>query len=280
MKWYADNSELHGTKKAEIPDILLFGGVVVSPEAEDHIRTCVESIKRRHTGDSRSPFKWNLKDLRDLYKAQGKMKIYESLMRTSKEWRKEVFSCLAETDCAIIISCIEGYSADRKVLKDKKEELSRIIFANGLMRFGLHVRDEKPPSAQVVLDWPDKGNAKPFDSEYAWAFSRGRTADGNVTYQCGKLSNLGFADSVLFTSMNHSTLLQVADVVVGATREFLECCLQKKDSGQGVDCLRLAKDNFRGAPDNIVGRGIVVPSGNVDLLSRVRKGVREILNAT
>jgi hypothetical protein len=279
VKWYADNSELHGIKNAEIPDILLFGGLVVSPADEHHIRTKVEAIKQRHTGYSRSPFKWNQKDLKELYKSQGKTEIYESLMRTSKEWRREVFSCLAETNCAILISCIESYSADRKVLKEKKEELSRFIFTNGLMRFGLHVRDAKPSSAQVVLDWPDKGNPKPFDSEYAWAFSRGRTADGSVTYQCGKLCDLAFADSVLFTSMHHSTLLQVADLVVGATREFLECCLEKKKSGQGIDCLRLAKGKFRGAPDNIVGRGIVVPSRNGDLLSRARKGVREILNA-
>lgn len=125
---------------------------------------------------------------------------------------------------------------------------------------------------------PDKGNSKPFDSEYARAYSRGSTTDGNVTYQCGRLSDLAFADSVMFTTMHHSTMLQVADLVVGATREFLECCLGKKEGGQGIDCLKLARSRLRGAPDNIVGRGIVVPSGNNNLLSRTRKGVRDMLN--
>ena len=279
VKWYADNSELHGIKEAAIPDILLFGGLIVTAETEEHIRAEVEKLKLRHCGYARAPIKWNLKDLRGLYNAQGQTQIYESLSESSREWRKEVFACLAGTDCAFLISCIEGYSASRGVLKDKKTELSRFIFTNGLMRYGLHAREERPVRAQVVLDWPDKGDAKPFDSEYAWAYSHGRTADGSVTYQCGKLANLGFADCVLFASMHHSTLLQVADLLVGATREFIECCLGKKESGQGVDCLRIAASRFRGAPGSILGRGIVVPSGNVELLARVRKGVKETLHA-
>jgi len=280
MKWYADNSELNGIKEAEIPDILLFGGLILSPETEQSIRTQVEAIKLRHAGLARAPIKWNLKDLRELYKSQNKLEIYNRLMQTSREWRAEIFAVLAASDCVLLVACIEGYSSKRTVLKERKDELTRFIFTNGLMRYGLHVRDAKPPLAQVILDWPDKGNSKPFDSEYAYAYSRGKTADKSVTYQCGKLSNLSFADSVMFTNMHHSTLLQVADLVVGATREFLECCLEKKSGGQGIDCLKVAQSRFRGAPSQIVGRGIVVPSGNSSLLSRTKKGVKELLNAT
>jgi hypothetical protein len=148
------------------------------------------------------------------------------------------------------------------------------------MRYGLHVRDEKPLAAHVILDWPDKGISTPFDSEYACAYGRGKTTDGSVTYKCGKLSSLGFADSVMFTNMHHSTLLQVADLVVGATREFLECCLEKKQGGQGLDCLQLIRERFRGAPGEIVGRGLIIPSGNAKLLATAKKGVKELLYAT
>lgn len=278
MKWYADNSELNGIKDAEIPDILLFGGLVISHDAERQLQLDVEKIKKRHA-HHRAPVKWNMKDLRDLYKGQDVLPLHEKLTKSSREWRAEIFECLSATDCVLLVACIEGYSSKRSILKERKDELTRFIFTNGLMRYGLHVRDAKPRSAQVVLDWPDKGLSKPFDSEYAAAYRGGSTTDKNVTYRCGKLSNLGFSDSVFFANMHHSTMLQVADLVVGATREFLECCLGKKAGGQGLDCLKLVRGKFRGAPDNIVGRGLIIPSGNSAFLGSVKKGVKELLSA-
>lgn len=278
VKWYADNSELNGIKGAEIPDILLFGGLIVDHDTEQHIKSEVEEIKKRHA-HPRAPIKWNMKDLRELYKKQDMLPLYEKLMSTSRQWRSEIFEALSSTNCVLLVACIEGYSSKRTVLKERKDELSRYIFTNGLMRFGLHVRDSKPDAAQVVLDWPDKGISQPFDSEYASAYSHGRTTDRHVTYQCGKLNGLHFADSVLFTNMPHNTMLQVADLIVGATREFIECCIGKKPGGQGLDCLKLVRTQIRGAPDNVVGRGLVVPSGNTQFLGAVRKGVKGLLYA-
>lgn len=276
VKWYADNSELNGIKDADIPDILLFGGVIIEADAEAGLQSAVEKIKKR-LGHPRAPVKWNMKDLRDLYKKQEQVALYEKLLASSREWRAELFNALAAADCTLLVACIEGYSQKRDILKRRKEDLTRYIFTNGLMRFGLHVRDAQPSQAQVVLDWPDKGISKPFDSEYAYAYRRGKTSDGNVTYQCGRLSELGFSDSVMFTNMRHCQMLQIADLVVGASREFLECCLGKKQGGQGLDCLKTVRDKFRGAPGNVVGRGLVVPSGNTEFLSRVRRGVKEAL---
>lgn len=276
MKWYADNSELNGIKDAEIPDILLFGGIIIGADAEANLQSKVERIKKRH-GHPRAPVKWNMKDLKELYKNQKQVALYEKLIASSREWRAEMFSALASADCTLLVACIEGYSQKRDVLKQRKEDLTRYIFTNGLMRFGLHVRDAKPSQAQVVLDWPDKGISKPFDSEYSYAYGRGKTSDGNVTYKCGRLGSLGFSDSVMFTNMPHCHMLQIADLVVGASREFLECCLGKKQGGQGLDCLKTVRDKFRGAPGNIVGRGLVVPSGNAEFLSSVQRGVREAL---
>lgn len=276
MKWYADNSELNGIKDAEIPDILLFGGVIVGADAEAYLQSEVEKIKKRY-GHPRAPVKWNMKDLREIYNKQEKIALYEKLLASSRGWRAELFTVLAAADCTLLVACIEGYSQKRDVLKKRKEDLTRYIFTNGLMRFGLHVRDAMPSQAQVVLDWPDKGISKPFDSEYAYAYGRGKTSDGKVTYQCGQLSSIGFSDSIMFTNMSHCQMLQIADLVVGASREFLECCLGKKDGGQGLDCLRIVRDKFRGAPGKIVGRGLVVPSGNAEFLSSVRRGVKETL---
>jgi hypothetical protein len=184
---------------------------------------------------------------------------------------------LAAADVKIIISCIEGYSANKKMLLQSREGLVRYAFSNGLMRMGLHAQETKAAAPMVVMDWPEKADPKPFNSEYAYAYGNGTTADGKVKYNCGRLGDLGFADSAMFTNMRHSTLLQAADLVVGAARELVECSLDKKGPGQGIDCLKLVKDKFRGAPNDIIGRGVSISSGNEDLGKKIAAGIKKYL---
>lgn len=276
MRWYADNSELKSIRGADIPDILLFGGIIIDTDAERQLLARIDDVKREH-GYPRAPVKWNMKDLKNVYKRLDLPNAYQALIDTSRDWRKELFKAVAETECALLVACVEGYSSRREVLKKRKYDLTRYVFLDGLMRFGLHVKDKRPHLADVVLDWPDKGDSKPFDLEYACAYGRGKTSENNATYQCGKLSQLPFADSIMFSNMHHCQMLQIADLIVGATREFVECCMGKRDGGQGLDCLKMVKGKFRGAPTNIVGRGIVVPSGNTHLRTEVTRGIKSML---
>lgn len=278
MRWYADNSELNGIREAEIPDILLFGGIAVEAHAEASLRQAIESVKGKY-GHPRAPVKWNFKDLKTLYEKQNQTALYEQLRDSSKQWREEIFQVANAFDFTIIVACVESYSVKRKNIKDNKFGLTQHVFSNGLMRLALHAQEMKPDRVQVILDWPDKGDSKPFDSEYASAFSKGRTADGSVPYFSGTLSNLGFLDSATYTNMYHSTLLQFADLVVGAARELIECAHEKKKDAFGVDVLKLVSNHFRGAPNNIYGRGISVPSGNVALRTAVQAYVKGNLNA-
>lgn len=276
MKWFADNSELNGIKEADIPDILMFGGVVIPPDIERDLRRDIEAVKGRYA-DPRAPIKWNMRDLKALYKKHDLEELYRQLMDSSRQWRQELFDVLNQYDVTLLISCIEAYSPNRRTIKTTKEQLTGHSFSNGLMRFGLHVQEMQPSHAQVVLDWPDRGDSNPFDTEYAAAFNKGKTAGGDVSYRCGALSELAFLDSATYTNMYYSTFLQVADLVVGATREVIECALGKKQSGQGVDCLRLVRDRFRGAPNRIFGYGISVSSGNQDFRNAVRGSLNELL---
>lgn len=278
MRWYADNSELSGIREAEIPDILLFGGIAVAPNAEAPLRQAIELVKGKY-GHSRAPVKWNFKDLKTLYEKQNKTALYEQLRDSSKQWREEIFQAANAFDFTIIVACVESYSVKRENIKDNKVGLTQYVFSNGLMRLALHAQEIKPDRVQVILDWPDKGNSKPFDSEYASAFSRGSTADGSVTYYSGPLSNLNFLDSATFTNMHHNTLLQFADLVVGAVRELIECAYGKKKDAFGVDVLKVVSQHFRGAPDHIYGRGISVPSGNAKLRTAVQAYVKKLPNA-
>lgn len=177
MKWWADNSELHGIKEAEIPDILMFGGIIANEDAELELCKAVEAIKERYTNHARAPIKWNVRDLKDFYEKQKRDDLYRKLIESVRDWRMEIFQVIARVECTLIVACIECYSKKRDVLKQKKADLVRYIFSNGLMRFGLHVRETAPSYAQVVLDWPDKSDSKPFDEEYACAYSSGESLD-------------------------------------------------------------------------------------------------------
>lgn len=276
MKWFADNSELNGIKEAEIPDILLFGGIAVPAKIEHELRSRIEDIKG-HYAHPRAPIKWNMRDLKSLYEKQGQPEIQRDLQATSREWRAEIFNALTEFPVTLIVACIEAYSRERKTIKRTKEQLVGHSFSNGLMRFGLHIQATQPDHAQVILDWPDRNDSKPFDDEYSAAFNRGVTASGNVEYRCGPLAGLRFLDSPTYANMNHSTLLQTADLVVGATREVIECCLGKRECGQGVDCARIVRDRFRGAPRSIFGWGIIVSSGNTGFREAVRDSLNSLL---
>lgn len=194
MRWYADNSELNGIRGAAIPDILLFGGVAIAPESEAELRKRIEAVKAKF-GNPRAPIKWNFKDLKALYQKQDKGALYQKMLESSKDWRLELAHAVADIDFTIILACIESHSVDKCVIKNVKDDLTRFVFSNGLMRVALHAKEAKPDRTQVVLDWPDRGDSKPFDSEYASAYNAGRTKGGNVPYHSGPLSVLGFMDS-------------------------------------------------------------------------------------
>lgn len=276
MRWYADNSDLNRDKGATVPDILLFGGIIVSEKSEHELRSAIEEQKALF-GHARAPIKWNFKDLKKLYLDQGQEGLYQRLLGSVEEWRKAIFGVLAASDVTFVVAAIEAYGSNRSSIIGSKDRLTRYVFSNGLMRYGLHVKEVAPPYAQVIMDWPDKSNPKPFESEYAAAFNFGSTSCKSANYNCGALHKLGFTDSAAFTNMRHSTLLQAADLVVGATREFMGCSLGKQKPGQGVNCIRIARAKWRGAPSNILGRGLIISTGNGDLTAKVRDGLRTLV---
>lgn len=272
MRWYADNSELNGLRGSSIPDILLFGGIAVTPLDEKPMRDAIESVKAK-MGHRRAPVKWNFKDLKSTYKKGGIEDLYSEFLAKSKDWRLEVARSVVKFDFKILVAVVEGHSIAKKTLKGCKPDLARYAFSNGLMRFALHVMEEKPKRALIILDWPDKGDSKPFDSEYVSAYNDGKTRERSVTYHSGPLERLGFSDCACYVNMHHSTLLQFADLVLGATREVVECSIGKKASGFGVDFAKILADKYRGYPDHIIGRGISVASRRAEFRSAVKSYV-------
>lgn len=276
MRWYADDSDLRTIKNIQVPNIVMFGGIAVARENEKLLRDVIEEAKSKFA-PKRSPIKWNFKDLRKKYLEQNRIEIYESLLKNMFDVRKAIFDAASEIDFTIIISLVQGYSNDRKVLMDLKNDLARYVFTNSLMRYSMHVSEVKPERAEVILDWPDGGDSKPYDLEYACAYNNGKTKDGTV-YHSGALEKLSFNDSAVYTRMPHSTLMQFSDLVLGATREMVHHSVDNNKSGHGIKLLGTVADKFRGYPNDVVGRGISVNSKAGDIKTRIRDKFNELYN--
>lgn len=67
-------------------------------------------------------------------------------------------------------------------------------------------------------------------------------------------------------------MLQLADLVVGAVREYIEYSLGRRDDGLGVDLTRKMKHLFYGAPNNICGWGLVM-AGSSEFRHKIRSTV-------
>ena len=277
-KWYADNSELNGIWDAEIPDILLFGGVIGDQEALAGLQHALAEVKSEYTDEIRFPLKWNLRDLQTRFQSVGEGNLYRRLLEDASTWRREFFGLVRDVDFTVIAAAVLGYGKDRKTLKQTREALTRFAFSNALMRVGLHARESDSTGFEVVLDWPEGNNSQLYADEYRSAFELGKTSTDGISYNCGSLSELGFADSVFFSTGRECHLLQVADLVVGCLREFVEVALQKRNPGDGCQCLSLIRDRIRGAPRHVVGWGLSVAPTQGPLAEALESAFSDLYN--
>jgi len=269
IRWYADNSYIHGIWGAKIEDILMFGGIALDKDAEKTISYIMENVKKPYKRESDFPVKWNMRDLEKFYKKQGLADLHKVLLENSKEWRSQIFHKAVDIDFTIIIAIIKAHSKKREVIIEKKEMLTRYVFSDALMRVGHYVRETNANNIEIILDWPEQKQPRYiFDEEYQSALIYGVTCE-NQKYHCGVLKKLGFSESIYFTSMKTCSVLQFSDLIVGATRKFIDLALEKEKDTFGFDCLKKLRMKLRGAPGNVVGRGLVIAPSTGDLRDRV-----------
>ena len=90
IRWYADNSELHGIWGAAIQDILLYGGLCVSEESRERLCGIMRTVKSGYDEDADFPLKWNFLGLRGYYQNLGKEQLYERLLQASTRWSESL----------------------------------------------------------------------------------------------------------------------------------------------------------------------------------------------
>ena len=253
IKWFADDTKL-STEKGKENNVLLFGGVLVDEKAEQEIIDLLESVKSEYTFPH-MPIKWNFKDLKKNYKEFEKEEDYKRLLEQSYEWRTKIFKESLNINYKIVIACLERHSSKKKI-KEIKDDLINISFAQSLMRVGLYAQNQDwDQRFEIFLDWPEGSNPQPFNREYYYAYNQGKSAKG-VNYFCGPLKHLGFNQSLYYTRCTHSSVLQFSDLVIGAAKDFILKTIYGLDTSLGYDLTQLIKKKFNGYPDKIIERGL------------------------
>jgi len=278
MQWYGDNSELNGIWNADLPDILLFGGIAIRKDAIPQLQQVITRNKRRYSEDPHFPIKYNFRDLSKWYKQQNLIKLYQRLLEDSRSWRKRMVEESLECDYKIIIACVNifGKSADR--IRQNKEMVTRFCFSNALMRVALLAGEYNTSTCDVILDWPEGNIHAPYTEEYRSAYVAGCCElFPQIPYYAGPLKELGFSESPFFTRMEDSSLLQFSDLVIGSTREFIDFCFDKKsEQAFGVQLTKSLVPKFRGYPHRIIGRGISVAPPDGLFRERLLQGMLKL----
>lgn len=265
-KFYLDHTEFKVDTDASIKDTIVMGGLLIGHDEEKKLTSIIREIKSRYFNPD-LPLKFNMKDLKKKYQEYNLHAEFEAFLKDSAKWRKELFERSLEIDYTVIISVIKHYQPGKKEQAVDKFDILGYAFNNVLMRTALEVQDKKEDFAQVIVDWPDGNNPKPFNNEYYYAFWRGKTPAGQ-SYYSGTLKSVGFHDTVLFASMNHSNMLQFADLLIGAMRDFLSCGLEDREYAIGKELTEIILKKIRGFPTK-VSYGLSISSGNHELRKRI-----------
>lgn len=267
---YADDTYAKSSKSEDTSRIHLFGGIIVGKDCESLLINKIREIKGRYTHPN-MPFKWNFKDtsIKKKYEEFNKTSDYRKMLADSRMWRLDLFRAINALDYSIIVACIEALPGDKEAVSKAKSQLHTYCFENVLMRVGLDAKNSGG-NWQCVLDWPPDNDTRPFDTAYYRLFHFGQGASTTPAH-CGPLEKLGFSHSLHFTKSNHSPLMQLADLVLGATRDHIECVVQGRNSCVGSEAVDVFYNHYRNLNGRVPIYGVVPSTRNTDLKKMIEK---------
>lgn len=271
-KFYCDDSALKKNHGDDKRPVFLYGGILISRDDEVALSQIMKSVKKAYTGED-MPFKYNIRDVEEVYQRFERQAEYEKIKSESSIWRKRIIQESLTFNYKIFISCIENFQADKKEQKEIKKDLSSYLFANTLMRVGIYSDEIGLEYVQTILDWPEGNDSKPYDKEYYYAYNRGTNSDGQK-YFSGPLKDLHFDQTLYYARCHHSNMLQLADIIMGSTRDWMETELQKREYSIGKELTALFFPKLYGYPNKVLGYGLNVSSNN----QTFKSFLREIIN--
>jgi hypothetical protein len=281
MELVCDNSELNGIWGAEAPDVFVIGGYSIARDKVSLLLEQTQRVKEAHGVDAHCPIKWNLRDLDRALTVHGLLDQNGILLSKSDALRSDLLNVLTATGATLFVTVILAHSNKKQVLGKTREDLVAYSFGNLLMRAGLHRSENcNGPRVDVLLDWPERNDRRPFVNKYhtGWRHGRSGQADTQVHYKCGALAQLGFAPTPVFAGSEFEPRIQLADLVVGSAREFVNFALGKaaKESF-GVQTFKSLTPHFYRRDNGwLLGLGLTVSPANSEFSSSILAALQKL----
>jgi len=222
---FVDDTEFPATASGNKPDVFVFGGFFLTADRLGDLLIAISERKARHGLAPEDPVKWNLKDarLRRVYRERGKEDLLKRTIQASDRIRADLAQLAQEFDVTVMACALE-----RLYEHVDQRDCYRWAMENFLQRVGLMLEGRSEelagPSLVLVVDWPQRKSDKGLFDIYAAGYHHGKAEDSDQLYFSGPLRDLGTLDCLVFGSTFHSAPLQLADIVVGITRDFLLWC--------------------------------------------------------
>jgi len=204
LKYFVDDCEFGGP----FHHTVLNGGIIIDSKYEMEMVNDVENFKLDRCGKKFVPVKYNLKDLRKFYEKYDLSDVYITLLEDYDHFRLGLLDVINKYEYKILVSCMRAFKTNKKFIIKTKDKLRRFSFVMCLMRYALEVECNDIKEGEIVFDFPTGSNPEPLNKEYMCAYRKGKSFD-EVVYKAGPLLNLGFKDSLYFSSTYSSALLQV-----------------------------------------------------------------------
>lgn len=192
-------------------------------EQEHELEKKITEVKQEFGLERRHPVKWNLQDLRKYYSEKNEEALFDKLMKASDDIRSSLLNTLSSGNLktAVFVSAIVRLKS-----KDKPSLSYQRCLTNLLQRLAKNT-DRAALSHSVFIDF-FKEDSTAIAACYSEGFHFGKDREGN-NYHTGPLLDKGFSQCLYFGKTIFNQFLQLSDLVTGCSKDFIECCLKKKD---------------------------------------------------
>jgi hypothetical protein len=208
--------------------------------------------------------------------------------KTTKDLHEKAIDFVASRDD---LTCVAVVMVERRKKSSQQKANVRDFYCEGLkyliQRAAEEVVEAKLRSCVVVRDRPELGKkyleqgtirrgSGAVEKAYRGWYLDGVGVGPGKKYHRGPLADIGFHPSVLIGDATYHDMLQIADVVAGVTRGWVDAVRANRASPWEVKCFKDVSVRFRrrhGAPD-FFGDGFVLWPWENELWTSLQRSVR------
>lgn len=210
--------------------IFVFGGFSIPYGNILALKAAIEAVKNKYGIPTRLPLKWNFRDnsIKELYTSTLGKEQYSQIISKSDDVRDDILRIILDEklDIWVLVCC-----SLKDLVPKKGKNFFTDCFVNFLQRVGYDLQLKRTDDAQIVIDTQPSERQDDIFSAFNNAYYDGVDQYGNRSH-AGPLKGFNIYPSLLSASDLHSDEMQLADMIVGAIRDFLAWVKYGKDESK------------------------------------------------